>query len=493
MLPVKLDEPVGVAPLSVFWVATPAPVGRIVPTAGAARASVSSVSRSSPSAEAADAKARTTAAMARLAQKTPPRRGPESRPIPLTPPGRSDIPPLSVARSYFIHTFGCQMNESDSQRMGEALARAGWRPSAAADGADLVLVNTCAIREKAEDKLFSALGRYRLLKARRGTRIGVAGCVAQQEKDKLLSRAPFVDFVLGPDHLEKVPELAETGGVETGFLDTEQYVFPRADPETSRGKATAFVTAMKGCDNVCSFCVVPYTRGREVSRPYSEIVKEISNLVAVGVREVTLIGQNVNSYSGGCGFAELIRRVASVPGLLRVRFTTSHPMDLSPELVCCFFEVPQLMPHFHLPVQHGADTVLQRMRRKYTIAEYEARIAQLPAGLALTSDIICGFPGESDDEHRQNLEFLRRTPYDNLFSFIYSPRPHTGAILKIQEWGEVSREIALRRLEDVQQLQMARTLQRHRARIGGVVEVLAEHRGFGRASENWTMHVQGHA
>src|SRR5947209_3315568 len=286
------------------------------------------------------------------------------------------------------------MNESDSQRMGEALARAGWQPVPAPDAADLVLVNTCSIREKAEDKLYSALGRYRLLKAQRGTRIGVAGCVAQQEKDKLQRRAPYVDFVLGPDHLDKVSVLVERGGIETGFLDTEHYLFPQADPETSRGRATAFVTAMKGCDNVCSFCVVPHTRGREVSRPYAEIAREIASLVEVGVREVTLIGQNVNSYAGGCTFAALIRRVAAIPGLLRIRFTTSHPMDLSPDLVRCFAEVPQLMPHFHLPVQHGADTVLSRMRRKYTIAEYEQRIGELFGGcpgVALTSDIICGF------------------------------------------------------------------------------------------------------
>ena len=402
-------------------------------------------------------------------------------------------PRSPVARSYFIHTFGCQMNESDSQRMGEALARAGWQPVETPEGADLVLVNTCAIREKAEDKLYSALGRYRLLKAQRGTRIGVAGCVAQQEKKRLLSRAPFVDFVLGPDHLEKVPELVDTGGVETDFVDTEHYLFPQADPETSRGKTTAFVTAMKGCDNVCSFCVVPYTRGREVSRSYAEIVGEVASLVAVGVREITLIGQNVNSYAGGCTFAGLIRRVAAVPGLLRIRFTTSHPMDLSDDLVRCFAEVPQLMPHFHLPVQHGADSVLERMRRRYTIAEYERRIAALPAHVALTSDIICGFPGETDDEHRQNVEFLRRTGYDNLFSFIYSPRPHTGAILKLREWGEVPRDVAIRRLGEVQALQMERTLRRHRARVGATVEVLVEEPGFGRSRENWTVHFNGEA
>ncbi|MFL5379151.1 MAG: MiaB/RimO family radical SAM methylthiotransferase, partial [Myxococcales bacterium] len=283
------------------------------------------------------------------------------------------------------------MNEHDSARMGESLARAGWIRTGEPDAADLVLLNTCAIREKAEDKLYSALGRYRLLKSSRGARIGVAGCVAQQEKEALLARAPYVDFVLGPDQLARVSDLAEQGGIETGWMPSEEYVFPRADPETSRGSATAFVLAMKGCDNVCSFCVVPHTRGREVSRPYSEIVREVQTLVEVSVREVTLIGQNVNSYAGGCSFAELIRRVAAVPGLRRIRFTTSHPMDLSPELTACFRDVPQLMPHFHLPVQHGSDAVLARMRRRYTIGQYEERVASLLEAcptVALTTDII---------------------------------------------------------------------------------------------------------
>src|SRR2546421_1752924 len=407
------------------------------------------------------------------------------------------------------------MNESDSQRMGEALARAGWRPVGTPDGADLVLVNTCAIREKAEDKLYSALGRYRLLKAQRGTRIGVAGCVAQQEKDKLLDRAPFVDFVLGPDHVEKVPQLVETGGIETDFVDTENYLFPRADPDSSRGRATAFVTAMKGCDNVCSFCVVPHTRGREISRPYAEIVREVASLVAVGVREVTLIGQNVNSYAGGCSFAQLIRRVAAVPGVRRIRFTTSHPMDLSPELVDCFRDVLQLMPHFHLPVQHGADTVLERMRRRYTIAEYEERVARLFTacpGVALTSDIICGFPGETEEEHALTLALLRRVPYDNLFSFVFSERPHTAAALRLSkerdsanpsaDWTEVPWNVATRRLEEVQRLQQDRTIARHRSRVGGEVEVLVESartapdlagERFGRSRENWTVHFAGTA
>src|SRR5438105_3168414 len=297
-------------------------------------------------------------------------------------------------------SFGCQMNEHDSSRMGESLARAGWVRTESAEAADLVLLNTCAIREKAEDKLYSALGRYRMVKARRGSRIGVAGCVAQQEKERLLERAPYVDFVLGPDQIARVSELAEKGGIETGWVPSEEYVFPQADPESARGTATAFVTVMKGCDNVCSFCVVPHTRGREVSRPYAEVVREVASLVAVGVREVTLIGQNVNSYAGGCTFAGLLRRVAAIPGVKRIRFTTSHAMDLSPELIDCFREVPQLMPHFHLPVQHGADSVLERMRRRYTVAQYEERVARLFAAsprVALTSDVICGFPGETEE------------------------------------------------------------------------------------------------
>jgi tRNA-2-methylthio-N6-dimethylallyladenosine synthase len=270
---------------------------------------------------------------------------------------------------------------------------------------------------------------------------------------------------------------------------------------------------MKGCDNVCSFCVVPHTRGREVSRPYAEIVREVHALVSVGVREVTLIGQNVNSYAGGCSFAALIRRVAAVPGLSRIRFTTSHPMDLSAELVDCFRDVPQLMPHFHLPVQHGSDAVLARMRRRYTIAGYEERVTSLleaSPDVALTSDIICGFPGETEAEHAQTLDLLRRVPYDNLFSFLYSERPHTAASLKLEKersaavkdptWTEVPRETALRRLAEVQALQFERTLARHRAAVGREVEVLAESartpagvpgERFGRSRENWTVHFQG--
>lgn len=425
------------------------------------------------------------------------------------------------------------MNEHDSSRMGESLLRAGWTTTQTAEDADLVLVNTCAIREKAEDKLYSALGRYRILKNQRGTRLAVSGCVAQQEKAELLARAPFIDFVLGPDQLSKIAELADKAAagkllqedrLETGWMNSQEYVFPQADPASGIGKATAFVTAMKGCDNVCSFCVVPYTRGREVSRPYAEIVAEVAQLASVGVREVTLIGQNVNSYLGGCSFAQLVRRVGEVPGLARIRFTTSHPMDLSEELVACFAPpgvegeqggVAALMPHFHLPVQHGSDHVLKRMRRSYSIAEYERRIAQLLAlrpELALTSDIICGFPGETDAEHALNLEMLERVPFDNLFSFIFSPRPHTTAEKMLEknslsatpspDWTEVPRELALKRLDEVQTLQRNRTLNLRKAKLGATLEVLVESvktdgagagDRFGRSRENWTVHFTGSA
>jgi tRNA-2-methylthio-N6-dimethylallyladenosine synthase len=287
------------------------------------------------------------------------------------------LPP--PVRKVFVHTFGCQMNESDSDRMVELLARHRYARAASADEADLILLNTCSVRDKAEQKLLSALGRYRAVKARRGALIAVAGCVAQQEKERLLRLVPSIDFVFGPDNLARLPELLERAArrerfVETGWMDSEEYLFPSADAEAARGRATAFVTAMKGCDNVCAFCVVPHTRGREVSRPFAEVVAECASLAAVGVREVTLIGQNVNSYRGGCSFAALLRRVAAIPGLARVRFTTSHPHDLSDELVALFRDEPRVMSHFHLPVQSGSDAVLARMRRDYTVARNPATV-----------------------------------------------------------------------------------------------------------------------
>jgi tRNA-2-methylthio-N6-dimethylallyladenosine synthase len=287
---------------------------------------------------------------------------------------------------------------------------------------------------------------------------------------------------------------------ETGWMDSEQYVFPRADPDVARGRATAFVTAMKGCDNVCAFCIVPRTRGREVSRPYPDIVAECAALAAVGVREVTLIGQNVNSYAGGCAFPDLLRRVAAVPGIARIRFTTSHPHDLSDDLVEVFREEPRVMPHFHLPVQSGSDPVLARMRRDYDVAQYLSRFERLSEarpGIAITTDFIVGFPGETESDFEASLALLDRAQFENSFSFLFSPRPHTAASLRMNsapEWREVPREIAVPRLERLQAAQRRITARRLAAEMGREVEVLVEGpsedpaRRFGRTPENRVVH-----
>jgi tRNA-2-methylthio-N6-dimethylallyladenosine synthase len=406
----------------------------------------------------------------------------------------------------FVHTFGCQMNEADSLRMAELLGRHDFTPAATPDEADLILLNTCAIRDKAEQKLLSALGRYREVKARRGALIAVAGCVAQQEKERLLSRVPYVDFVFGPDNLSLLPQMvararAQERFAETGWMRSEEYVFPAADPGAASGRATAFVTAMKGCDNVCAFCVVPHTRGREVSRPFAEVVAECEALAAVGVREVTLIGQNVNSYRGGSSFAELLRRVAAIEGVARVRFTTSHPHDLSDALVDVFRDEPKVMPHFHLPVQSGSDPVLRRMRRDYTVAEYLERFARLRAarpGMAVTTDFIVGFPGESEEDFEASLRLLESARFEQSFSFVFSARPHTVASQRLGSgpgWQEVAREVAVARLERLLALQRRIAAEHLAAELGKAVEVLVEGPSdrpgerLGRTPENRVIHL----
>jgi tRNA-2-methylthio-N6-dimethylallyladenosine synthase len=414
-----------------------------------------------------------------------------------------------MQKRYFIHTFGCQMNVNDTNRMGEVLARVGYQPTPVADDADLIVLNTCAIREKAEDKMLSALGRYRQVKLQRGALIGVGGCVAQQEKQKLLEKVPYVDFVFGPDNISQLPDIIgrvlndRVRVVETAWVDSEDYVFPRADPETSRGRTTEFVTVMKGCDNVCAFCVVPHTRGREVSRPFPEVLDEVARLTTVGVREVTLVGQNVNSYRGGISFAQLLLRTAQVPGIERVRFTTSHPHDLSDELVEAFRIEPKLMPHFHLPVQSGSDEVLSRMRRDYTVTEYLERLGKLRAArpdIAITTDIIVGFPGETEADFEKTYALCEQVRYDGLFSFVYSPRPKTIASLKEAEWGPVPHEVKVQRLERLNALQKQISLELMSRHVGNTVEVLVEGRSktnplrrFGRTPHNRVVNFDGDA
>ncbi len=412
-------------------------------------------------------------------------------------------------KRYFIHTFGCQMNVNDSLRMSEVLGKLCYAPTPTFEDADLILLNTCAIREKAEEKMISALGRYRTVKMSRRALIGVGGCVAQQEKARLLKKAPFVDFVFGPDAISKLPEIlarVENGRervVETAWVDSEEYVFPRADPETTRGKVTEFVTVMKGCDNVCSFCVVPHTRGREVSRPFTDVLAEVADLCRVGVREVTLIGQNVNSYRGGISFAELLLQVAQVPGIERVRFTTSHPHDLSDELIEAFRVEPRVAPHFHLPVQSGSDEILKRMRRDYTVEEYLGRLHKLRQarpGIAVTTDIIVGFPGETEEDFEDTLALTEQVRFESQFSFIFSPRPRTAAGIHEQEWGAVRHEVKIQRLERLQKLQRRISGEIMAQQVGKEIAVLVEGaskfdplRRFGRTAENRTVNFDGDA
>jgi tRNA-2-methylthio-N6-dimethylallyladenosine synthase len=414
-----------------------------------------------------------------------------------------------MEKRYFIHTFGCQMNVNDTNRMGEALAGVAYRPTPVVDNADLIILNTCSIREKAEDKMLSALGRYRQVKLQRGALIGVGGCVAQQEKQKILDKVPYVDFVFGPDNIAQLPEIIgrvlseRVRVVETAWVDSQDYVFPRADPETSRGRTTEFVTVMKGCDNVCAFCVVPHTRGREVSRAFPEVLDEVAALTAVGVREVTLVGQNVNSYRGGVSFAQLLLRTAQVPGIERVRFTTSHPHDLSDELVDAFRVEAKIMPHFHLPVQSGSDEVLVRMRRDYSVANYLERLAKLRAArpdIAVTTDIIVGYPGETDADFERTWALCEQVRYDGQFAFVYSPRPKTVAALKEAEWGPVPHEVKVKRLERLNALQKQISLDVMSRHVGNEVEVLVEGRSrtnplrrFGRTPHNRVVNFDGDA
>jgi len=411
----------------------------------------------------------------------------------------------TAPKRFFIHTFGCQMNEHDSARMAEILARLGMVRVEQADEADLILLNTCAVRAKAEQKVLSALGRYREVKLARGARIGVAGCVAQQEKQRLLSRAPYIDFVMGPDAIAQLPDIlarVETGRVlETEFEGPEDYAFLGAEKDAVRGKVSDFVTVMKGCQNFCAYCVVPFTRGPEQSRPVEDVLAEVRKLVDAGLREVTLLGQNVNSYAGGTDFADLLRQVCAVEGLWRVRFTTSHPKDLSQRLVDAVAALPSVMPHFHLPVQSGSDRVLERMRRGYTVAAYLERLEKLVQarpGVAVTTDIIVGFPGETDEDFEATLALVERARYDNVFSFVYSNRPNTLATKMEKEWGEVPYTTKIARLERLQARVREHSLERAQAQVGRRVEVLVEGpsktdptRRFGRTPENRVVNFEG--
>lgn len=390
-----------------------------------------------------------------------------------------------MPKKMYIQTYGCQMNQYDSERIAQVMSRRGYEPTDRIDTAELILLNTCSVRDKAEQKVYSAVGSWKEFKDYRdGVIIGVGGCVAQQEGENLLKRIPHLDIVFGTHNIHKLPDLVEqveverARPVETTFYRDPAYM-EDADGRTMVHGSKAYVTIMQGCNKVCSFCIVPHVRGREVSRPSDRIIAEVEDLVAQGVKEIMLLGQNVNSYGkltpGELSFAELLCRIDAIDGLERIRFTTSHPQDLSPELSEAFATCRHLCEHLHLPVQSGADSVLARMRRGYNRAEYLARIDALRQRcpqVALSTDIIVGFPGETDDEFEETLELLRQVNYDELFAFMYSPRPQTVSAKLYHDDIDIS--VKKERLKRVQELQQGISLLSNRQRIGDLEEILID-------------------
>ena len=390
-----------------------------------------------------------------------------------------------MKKKLYIQTYGCQMNQYDSERIVQVMSRVGYMPTDRVDAADLILLNSCSVRDKAEQKVYSALGSWKEFKdCREGVIVGVGGCVAQQEGENLLKRVPHLDLVFGTHNIHKLPELVEqvqtarARPVEISFYRDPGYM-EDAEGRTRVDGAKALVTIMQGCNKVCSFCIVPHVRGREVSRPSANIIAEIESLVAQGVIEVMLLGQNVNSYGkltpGELSFAELLRRVDSIEGLRRIRFTTSHPQDLSAELTEAFATLNNLCEHLHLPVQSGSDAVLGRMRRGYTRQEYVTRIRRLRERcpeVALSTDIIVGFPGETDAEFDCTLELLEQLEYDEIFSFMYSPRPQTVSA-KIYD-DDIPGDVKRDRLRRVQKLQQGISLKKNRRRVGECEEILVD-------------------
>lgn len=352
------------------------------------------------------------------------------------------LPALPARGKLFIQTHGCQMNEYDSARMADVLAASdGLELTTNAEEADVILVNTCSIREKAQEKVFSQLGRWKALKqGGRPVLIGVGGCVASQEGDAIVKRAPFVDLVFGPQTLHRLPELLrgrrESGRPQVDISFPEIEKFDRL-PEPRAEGPSAFVSIMEGCSKYCSFCVVPYTRGEEVSRPFEDVLVEVMQLAAQGVREVNLLGQNVNAYRGPMGeggdtadLGLLIRTIAEIEGIDRIRFTTSHPLEFSDSLVEAYRDVPQLANYLHLPVQSGSDRILSAMKRGYTALEFKQKIRKLRAvrpDISISSDFIVGFPGETDADFEKTMKLIEDVGFDQSFSFIYSRRPGTPA------------------------------------------------------------------
>ncbi len=416
-----------------------------------------------------------------------------------------------MRKKLYIKTYGCQMNVYDSDRMAALLAHHGYDRSDDLAEADLVILNTCHIREKAAEKVYSELGRLARLRQRRRRAgsdmlIAVAGCVAQAEGELVLERAPEVDIVVGPQAYHRLPELlARRARAEGGVVDTDFPPESKFDELPQDGAApgvTAFLTIQEGCDKFCTFCVVPYTRGAESSRPVAKVLDEARRLIAAGVKEITLLGQNVNAYHGEgpdgreWNLARLLHALAELPGLARIRYTTSHPADMDAELIRAHGELDLLMPYLHLPVQSGSDRVLRAMNRRYTAADYLRTIEALREArpdIALSSDFIVGFPGEREEDFEATLALVERVRFAHAYAFKYSPRPGTpGAVMPKQ----VPEEVKSRRLAALQELLEAQTRAFNAAQLGRVLPVLFERPGrhpgqlLGRSPYNQAVHVR---
>ena len=407
---------------------------------------------------------------------------------------------MSAPKKLFIKTYGCQMNVYDSERMAEALAD-GYVQTDSAEDADMILLNTCHIREKAAEKVYSELGRYRPLKdAKPDLKIGVAGCVAQAEGAEIVARQPMVDLVVGPQSYHRLPELeaktrAGKRALDTDFPEEDKFDHLAKRPKAKRGP-TAFLTVQEGCDKFCAFCVVPYTRGAEISRPADKVITEARDLVERGVREITLLGQNVNAYHGhDQGLAGLIRALADIDGLERIRFTTSHPNDMDDALIAAHGEVEKLMPYLHLPVQSGSDRILKRMNRKHTAEQYIRLIDRIRAArpdLLLSGDFIVGFPEETDQDFADTMALIETVGYGQAYSFKYSSRPGTPAA----ERAEVPEDVKHARLQSLQALLSRQQRETQDAMVGREVKVLFEKPGrfdgqmVGKSEYLHAVHVQ---
>ena len=411
-------------------------------------------------------------------------------------------------KKLYIKTFGCQMNEYDSDKMADILhADEGMTITNTPEDADVVLLNTCSIREKAEDKVFSDLGRLRELKKRKpNLLIGVGGCVASQEGQQIINRAPYVDVVFGPQTLHRLPDLIaqrhQTGRpqVDISFPEIEKFDHLPASRKT---RGSAYVSIMEGCSKYCSYCVVPYTRGEEVSRPLDDVLTEVASLAAQGIKEIVLLGRNVNAYLGKMSdsseladFALLIEYVAEIPGVERIRFTTSHPKEFTQRLIDVYAKVPKLVSHLHLPVQHASDSVLSAMKRGYTALEYKSIIRKMRAvrpDLTLSSDFIVGFPGETDEDFHKLLKMVEELQFDNSFCFIFSPRPGTPAANLIDD---TPYEVKLKRLQTLLALIDSQGEKISQAMLGNTETILVEGLAKdginlqGRSANNRVIHLE---